>query len=79
MFSKNRFKAAFVEIGMSMQDVANELGINKVTLYRKINGESDFFREEILKIKKMLNRENVDDIFFADEVAETQQNNKEGG
>lgn len=29
MFSKNRFKAAFVEIGMSMQDVANELGINK--------------------------------------------------
>lgn len=76
MFSKNKFRAAFIEKGMSMQDVANALGISKCTLYRKINGESDFFREEILKVKNMLDRENVDDIFFADEVAKTQQSDK---
>lgn len=50
MFNKRLFKAQVVLKGKTLRAVAKELGIDEATLYRKMNGESDFFREEIQTI-----------------------------
>lgn len=49
-----------------MEDVANFLGLNTSTLYRKINGSSDFTRIEIKKIQDLLNLDmcKIGEIFF---------------
>ena len=66
MFRIEKFKAALVENGLTVADVAVAMGISKQALYRKMNGESDFYREEIQVFRKLINRDNVDDIFFAE-------------
>lgn len=53
---------------MSLIDYANYLGISKVTLYRKMNGKSDFFRGEIVKSQALFGKENTDTIFFTHKV-----------
>ena len=52
----------------TVKDVAEAVGINEATLYRKINGTSDFTRNKIQLIRQYLNlcAEEVDEIFFAD-------------
>lgn len=49
-----------------MEDVANALNIAPTTYYRKKRGETDFYREEIQKIRKILelSSSDVDAIFF---------------
>ena len=47
MFNKLKFKAAVVENGKTMADVAKYLNINEATLSRKLNGITEFSREEI--------------------------------
>lgn len=51
-----------------MRDVASAIGINEATLYRKVNGTSDFTRNEIQIIKQFLDltSDEVESIFFAD-------------
>jgi predicted transcriptional regulator len=68
VFNKNKFKAILVEKGISVYDVAKLLGISPATLYRKMNGESDFFREEIQKIGEVIGKDIADEIFFAPKV-----------
>lgn len=68
MFNKNKFKAQVILSGKTLSDVANILGINLVTLYRKMNGESDFYRNEIQILCEFLKIENPSEIFFAKEV-----------
>lgn len=67
MFNKNKFKAKILESGYTVEKLAGQMGINAVTLYRKINEKTDFTRTEILAIKKILNLSvsDVDSIFFA--------------
>ena len=55
MFKKNEFRAEVVRNGMSLEDVAKAIGINYVSLHRKMNGTSDFYRGEIEKIVRLLN------------------------
>ena len=52
---------------MSFEKVAEVLGINHVSLYRKMNGPSDFYRWEIEKIIRLFNLSGDDvlRIFFA--------------
>lgn len=66
MLNKNKLKAKVIENGLTMEKVAKELDINVTTLYRKINGTSDFTRSEMHKIKDLLNLSVKDavDIFF---------------
>jgi len=67
MFDVNKFKY-FVNVkGVTLENVANAIGINPATLSRKIAGESDFKRHEIQAVKNYLglSLEDVDDIFFA--------------
>ena len=54
------------EHGLTNEDVANALNIAPTTYYRKKRGETDFYREEIQKIRKKLelSSSDVDAIFF---------------
>lgn len=70
MFDKLLFKAKVVSQGKSLTDVSTHLHINYATLYRKINGESDFYRDEIQSLCEFLNidGEERNRIFFAQNV-----------
>lgn len=78
MFDKNKFKGRIVELGLSVDKVANLLGINAATLYRKMNGDSDFSRGEIQLLKDVLNLsgKEMEDIFFKQGLTETQSHNE---
>lgn len=67
MFSKNKLSAKIVENGFTMKDIAERLGINQATLYRKMNSETDFTRNEISMLKDCLHfsLDEMNDIFFA--------------
>lgn len=73
MLNKNKFRAMMVGAGETVADVARLLGRNEATIFRKINGESDFDRGEIqiMKVHYLLDAEDVAAIFFADELTKT--------
>lgn len=66
-FNKNKFLAKVIERGYTVADIALKLGINRSTLYRKINMETDFTRNEISTLKECLNinLDEMNEIFFA--------------
>ena len=68
MFDKNKFKYSIMVKGKNLREVASVLNIISVTLWRKMNGESEFSREEIQTIKNMLNltQNEAFEIFFAE-------------
>ena len=72
MFNKNEFRAQLARMGMSAKTLAEKLGIDESTLYRKINNQGSFTRQEINDMIAILNITNPKIIFFADELAETQ-------
>lgn len=74
MFDKNRFRAQIVLRGMTYGQVASMLDINESTLYRKIQRDGDFTRDEINKLISGLKIDDPGAIFFANELAETQDN-----
>ena len=55
MFKKNEFKAEVVRKGLTLAEVARELGFDPASLSRKINGNSGFYRGEIERIINLLN------------------------
>lgn len=67
MFDKKRFKAAMVIKDINVAGLAKELGVNESTLYRKINNDGNFTRDEIAKLVNILDIEDVDSIFFSKE------------
>lgn len=68
LFNKLKFKAAVVENGKTIGDVAEYLKINESTLYRKINGTSEFSRDEIQNICVFLHLDSPVEIFFAEKL-----------
>lgn len=71
MFDKKRFKAEVELSGSTLYELSEKIGMNASTLYRKMNGISDFTRKEIQEIRDALSWDanTVDRIFFASEVA----------
>lgn len=71
MFNRNKFRAKVVENGFTLEEVAKQLGINPSTLDRKMSGISDFSRNEIQILRKVLSMTaaDCDEIFFAEELA----------
>ncbi len=69
--NKNLLYSEIVKNGFTWADVAKEIGVNPVTLYRKVKGESDFTRAEVQKIKAFLNLDfsDVEKIFFGEDFA----------
>jgi predicted DNA-binding transcriptional regulator AlpA len=71
VFDKRKFLAQMTLRDVSKKELAEKLGINEVTLYRKINNDGFFTRREINTIIEFLAIENPAEIFFANELAET--------
>lgn len=68
-------RAECVRKGITLESLASKIGINPTSLYRKINGESEFRRNELQIIKNVLE---LDDekfiiIFFTYQLAKTQE------
>lgn len=68
MFKKNEFRAAMARKEMSVADVAKTLNIDPATLSRKISGQSDFYRNELEKLYRILDLTPAElmNIFFAE-------------
>lgn len=69
--NKEKLKSVMCLNGDNQTRLANALGISRNTLSAKINGKASFTQPEISAIKKMykLTANEVEDIFFADEVS----------
>jgi len=71
VFDKRKFLAQMTLWDVSKKELAEYLGINEATLYRKINSDGFFTRQEINKMITYLHIKNPTEIFFADELTET--------
>ena len=76
MFQENEFKAELGRHGYTVNSLVTAMkeagtAINVATLYRKMNGTSDFFLNEINVIARILHLDgaSIIRIFFAPEVA----------
>lgn len=71
MFNEKKFRGVSAERGVKMRTIAESLGIDPATLYRKVKGNSDFTRAEIQEIVKLLSlsAEEVQEIFFSEKLA----------
>lgn len=71
MFNRDKLRGKMAENRITSEKMASVLGINPATLYRKTVGESEFTRSEIQQISSLLHlsMEDVQNIFFADELA----------
>lgn len=57
--------------GMTLAELANLVDMNVSTIYRKLSGESDFYRHEIIAIREVLDLsvEETETIFFHQKLA----------
>ncbi len=68
MVNVNKLKGKIVERGMSVEELANKIGVDKSTLYRKLNqsGETFTIREANLICEILeLNGDEATAIFFS--------------
>lgn len=74
MFNENLFRKKLIDLNISIRELSKAIGINEATLHRKIKGITDFSRNEmsIIKMKLMMNSDEFESIFFANELTETQ-------
>lgn len=72
MVNVNKLKGKIVERGMNVETLAKLIGLNKATLYRKLNGGAEEFSiKEAMDISSALSltKEEATDIFFGNYVA----------
>lgn len=71
MFNRNALRAKVVAAGMTLAELASNIGISAATLTRKMAGDSDFTRLEIQHIRSVLHltAAEADAIFFGNELA----------
>lgn len=72
MVHVNKLKGKIVENGLRISYVADHIGMDRATLYRRLKeGGEDFTVKEITRLSKLLNLtgEEINDIFFNSEVA----------
>lgn len=67
----NELRAEVVRNGMSMEELSEEIGIDRSTLYRRLNKPNSFTLGEIISISKALDltSDRVVDIFFSEKVS----------
>lgn len=81
MFDEKLFRAQMLIARVTISDIAKALNINETTVYRKINNDGSFSRDEIQKLCKVLKIttfETLTRIFFATDDTEKQQKEVEG-
>ncbi len=66
MFKSELLKSVMVSKKVSSTYLADKIGINITTFYKKMNGQSEFTRSEMSIIKAVLNlsKDEMDSIFF---------------
>lgn len=72
MANINKLKGKIVEQGMNVETLAKLIGVNKATLYRKLNGGvEEFSIKEAMDISSALSlsKEEATNIFFTNYVA----------
>nr|DAI40689.1 MAG TPA: Transcriptional repressor, TetR family Alpha Protein, Transcriptional Repressor [Caudoviricetes sp.]DAM32200.1 MAG TPA: Transcriptional repressor, TetR family Alpha Protein, Transcriptional Repressor [Caudoviricetes sp.]DAY00483.1 MAG TPA: Transcriptional repressor, TetR family Alpha Protein, Transcriptional Repressor [Caudoviricetes sp.] len=64
--NRNLLEAKLKEKGSNVAEISKIIGVEPSTFYRKLSGQSDFFRKEIEKIVKYLNLsiDEMEKIFF---------------
>ena len=69
MTDAKRFRSVMALNGQNQNDVAELLGITPVSVSRKLNGESNFTQDEIMKLASTweLTGELMVDIFFKEQ------------
>lgn len=67
-FNRLEFNAQLARKGMSVQKLADDIGMPVSTMYRKLNNNGDFDRAEIANIVERLEIEDPSKIFFASEL-----------
>lgn len=67
MFKPELLKSKMIESKITAEILADKLGINIATFYRKLGGVSEFTRNELSIIRDVLNLNSadMDAIFFA--------------
>ena len=81
MVNIKKLRAAMLETDISIEELASKMNVDKSTIYRKFadNGQSITLREaDLIKSTLGLSVEEASSIFFAHDVAKTQQYEKEG-
>lgn len=73
MFDRRKLQAQMVLKGYNVSQVAEMLGINSATMYRKLSNDGDFSRAEINQLIDILDIKDIAGIFFAPSVADMQQ------
>lgn len=74
-FVPELLKSEMTKNKINAESMSDKIGINPTTFYRKLNGESEFTRQEmgIIKNTLCLSNDTMDSIFFAQELTETQE------
>ena len=69
--NSKKLKIKLLEQDKTLEDLANYIGCNITTLYRKLNGDSDFSRTEVQLIAAFLSlsASDVNTIFFDEKLA----------
>jgi DNA-binding CsgD family transcriptional regulator len=65
MFDKTEFRVQVTRSEKTYKEIAEYLGIDESTLWRKIQNDGSFTREEINKLINFLGIVNPEAIFFA--------------
>lgn len=72
MVNVKKLRGKMVECGINMEQMANAIGVDKSTIYRKMNKEGNniSIKEASIMAKKLgLSYAEVNDIFFDPEIA----------
>lgn len=69
MFDEKKFKAQMVLAGVTQKEVAEKLGIDEATFYRKMASGGTFTRQQISALIEILDIDDPMAIFFAEELA----------
>ena len=64
MFNELEFRSLAIKKGVKIPEIARAIGVSTPTLYRKMSGESDFYRAEIQAICDLFGVKDLNSIFF---------------
>lgn len=71
MFDRKKFHGRVIAEGYTLVTISEKMGISPVTMTRKMSRGGDFTRSELQQLRALLNlsNEDMDDIFFTEELA----------
>lgn len=62
MINTNKMKARIMELGLTQEDIADKVGINRSTFNLKITNKRRIYMDEVVKVCQALNISSVADL-----------------